>query len=77
MLQAGPCRSGKQGQNSPNLGTIFYPPPLYRSELRVESAGRRWSGALTCAASNMHGRATAKLQIKVTLGLQGVTHPVG
>ena len=39
----------------------------YRSELRVESAGRKWSGALTCAASNMHGKATAKLQIKVGL----------
>ena len=38
----------------------------YQSELTVESVSRKWSGALTCAASNMHGKATAKLQIKVS-----------
>ena len=31
----------------------------------MESVGRKWSGALTCAAYNMHGKATAKLQLKV------------
>ena len=37
----------------------------YTSELKVESVSRKWSGALTCSASNMHGKATAKLQLKV------------
>ena len=39
------------------------------SELSVESVGRKWSGALTCAAYNMHGKATAKLQLKVKKGI--------